>query len=134
MRLPAFEMAKRDARYIGDALRAEPWRREHERAMRVVELERFFQFIEGAVEFMFRVDNQVHLRSAETGNERILKDWIPAFRTLLTVVQKGVVAVERAGRRLKADRYRDAVVTPQRLSLMRSRVARAIRALEEWRA
>jgi hypothetical protein len=130
MNMRFYEMAELDAKYINDLVdREESWKKDHEDAMKVLDLEHLFCFIDSTVDKMFEADNIIHGK----GDAKLVDKWNGAFESFLVAAAQGLKVIRMDGKNLKADCYVDAKITDATLSAVESRIGFGLKSIGEWR-
>jgi hypothetical protein len=122
-----YAMAERDAKYISDV--EDSWKRDHDQAMKVLDLEGLFCFISNAVDKMFEVDNLIH----GNGSASEISDWNGHFEVFLRQARGGMEFVKGNGKTLGADTYENAECTPAAMGEVIEKIDGGLTSIKEWR-
>lgn len=129
-----FLILENDARYVDSCVSGDRWKKDHDQATAVWELEHLFRMVEVLVEDALRLDLNLHAESTTEKDAKTLDTWYDVLKYVLEIGRKALAMIEARAAKLQAAAYRDAVITPERARKLRAHVDEGLRAIGEWKA
>lgn len=127
----SLDFIRRQKKFIEDAAGADSWKVDHDEAMEVIQLENVFRILEVSVDCVLRADNVAHEKAAREDNPKWFDGFEKAVGEFFVLARKVLTSVKRRAVSLKAGAYRDAVLTPERVTRLEGQVDDILDALKE---
>lgn len=128
-----FKTYLQEARHIHNLAEEEPWKAEHTKAMKVVNLEFVFKQLKDFVDILFKKDNDIHYEANKSGNLQPLNQWIKTLEECLTLANKAITLIESEAKRLDAKSYKNAELTVANIASVKEQISLGLVSIKEWK-